>query len=209
MGQTNNTLYIYRWLIVGVTIIGALAALLFAIITPVQYDTSIAFFINRTNIVETTEYQFDGYYAIQASDLFSQTVMSWFLTPSVLLEIYDRADIDPQISSIEEITSRFKTRKYSPQNVVVRYQERDRETADKIAWAIIDVVQEKAAAANQTADEKALFEVMGGAPVIVEDRPHAPLNTVIGLVAGFVLSIVVAYSVAYIRQWPAANSTEG
>ncbi len=208
MANQQNTLYIYRWLIIGVTIAGMLIALIFAMTTPVQYDTSIAFFINRTNVVETTEYQYDGYYAIQASDLFSQTVMSWFLTPSVLLEIYDRAGIDPQISSIEEITSRFKTRKYSPQNIVVRYQERDRDTAEKIAMAITDVVEEKAAAANQTADSKALFEVKGGAPVIVEKKPNIAINTVIGLLAGFVLSIVVAYSIAYIRQWPAANSAD-
>ena len=62
--------------------------------------------------------------------------MSWLLTPSVLLEIYEFADTDPEISSLEEISSRFKTKKYSPQNIVVRYKERDYDTADKIATAV-------------------------------------------------------------------------
>ncbi|MFZ6035936.1 MAG: hypothetical protein ACOYUK_02245 [Patescibacteria group bacterium] len=190
----------YRWLVIAITVGGALAALVFALITPVQYDTSLAFFINRTNTQVTTEYQYDGYYAIQASDLFAQTVMSWFLTPSVLLDIYGQAGIDPAISSIEELTSRFKTRQYSPQNIVVRYQERDRDTAQKIAIAITDVVEKKGADANKNIEQEALFDVQGGVPVVVEKRPSIVLNAGIGLVAGFILSVVLAYSLDYLRR---------
>src|SRR3990167_294282 len=118
-----NIIQKYRWLIVIISLIGLGAGLIFSLIRPISYDTSLAFTINRINKQETAEYQFDGYYAIQASDLFSQTVMSWLMTPSVLLEIYQQAGIDPKISSLEEISSRFKTRQYSPQNIVVRYKE--------------------------------------------------------------------------------------
>lgn len=205
--QTTIPLVKFRFLIIGMTLLGGVIALLFALTAAVQFDTSISFSINRTNTLETQQYQYDGYYAIQASDLFSQTVMSWFLTPSVLLEIYDSAEIDPNISSIEELTSRFKTRKYSPQNIVVRYQERDRPTADRIAQAITAVVEQRAAEANKTIEQEALFEVKGGTPVIVEKKPSAIINTIIGLVAGFVLSVVTVYSFEYIRR-PGAVPTQ-
>jgi len=190
----------YRWLIVIVTIIGLASALVFSLLRPAYYDTSLAFSINRINLQTTEDYQYDGYYAIQASDLFSQTVMSWMMTPSVLLEIYQKAQIDPQISSLEEISSRFKTKKYSPQNIVVRYKERDRQTADEIAQAITTIVQEKAILANQTSEQKALFEVAGTSPVIVERKPVIWLNTLIGLVTGFIFSLIAACLIEYLRR---------
>lgn len=190
----------YRWLIVIATITGLASALVFSVLRPAYYDTSLAFSINRINLQTTGDYQYDGYYAIQASDLFSQTVMSWMMTPSVLLEIYQKAEIDPQISSLEEISSRFKTRKYSPQNIVVRYKERDHQTADKIAQAITTVVQEKTALANQTSEQKSLFEVAGTSPVIVERKPDIWLNTFIGLISGFIFSLIAAYLIEYLRR---------
>jgi hypothetical protein len=144
--------------VIGCIIVGVLSALGFSYMKPITYDTSISFSINRINRQDTAEYQYDGYYAIQASDLFSQTVMSWFMTPSVLLEMYDQAGIDPQIKSLTDLTSRFKTKKYSPQNIVVKFSERDQETATKISAAIVTVVEKKGAIANQTSDQKALLE---------------------------------------------------
>lgn len=190
----------YRWLIIVITVVGVGSALIFSLVRPVYYDTSLAFSINRINLQETQDYQFDGYYAIQASDLFSQTVMSWLMTPSVLLEIYQKAEIDPQISSLEEISSRFKTKKYSPQNIVIRYKERDHQTADKIAQAISSVIQEKANLANQTSEQKALFEVIGTNPVIVEKKPIIWLNSLIGLISGFIFSLIAAYLIEYLRR---------
>jgi capsular polysaccharide biosynthesis protein len=189
----------YRWVIISLVVVAVAAALLFSYLTPVYYDTSISFAINRINRQETGEYQYDGYYAIQASDLFSQTVMSWFLTPSVLLEMYDQAGIDPKIASIEELSSRIKAKKYSPQNIVVRYKERDQATADALGQSIISVTQKKAELANQTTDNKALFEVSGAKPVIVQKKPNILMNTLIGLIGGFIISLVAAYLIDYWR----------
>ena len=119
----------YKWLIVVITIIATLASFLFSYYQPDYYKVSIAFGVKSINRQSTTEYQFDGYYAIKASELFSQTIISWFLTPSVLVDIYDQADIDPEITSLEQFTSRFKTKQYSAQNFVVIFKERDKSTA--------------------------------------------------------------------------------
>lgn len=191
---------VYRWLIISLTVVATLASLIFTYRTPAYYDSSISFSINRVNQQETSQYQYDGYYAIQAADLFSQTVISWFMTPSVLLEMYDKAKIDPQISSLTEISSRFRVKKYSPQNIVVTYKERDRQTAEKIAEAIISVTQEKAVAANQTADKKALFEVIGTQPVIVVKKPPVVMNTIVGFIGGLFLSILAAYIIEYWKK---------
>ncbi len=186
-------------------VLAVVVSLIFSLILPKYYDSSISFAINRINRQTTTEYQFDGYYAIQASDLFSQTVMSWFMTPSVLLEIYEKAGIDPMIVSLEDFGGRFKTKKYSPQNIVVRYKERDVQTAKKIGQAIIETVQAKASVSNQSSDNQALFEVIGSKPVIVEKKPNLWLNVIIGFLSGVILGIIIAYLVDF---WKNGQSTE-
>ncbi|MFA5135591.1 MAG: hypothetical protein WC505_07460 [Patescibacteria group bacterium] len=190
----------YRWLLVALTAVAVAISVIFSVLKPIEYDSSISFSINRINQQPTEDYQYDGYYAIQASDLFSQTVMSWMMTPSVLLEIYERAGIDPMITSIERFTSRFKTNKYSPQNIVVRFSERDRETAEKIARAIIEIIEEKGAVANQTSEQEAFFVVDGATPVIVEQRANWWLNGLLSLVGGFLISLAAAYIIEYLRR---------
>ncbi|XOU94740.1 MAG: hypothetical protein ACNFW9_01605 [Candidatus Kerfeldbacteria bacterium] len=190
----------YRWLIIIITVVAVAGGTIFTIMKPVYYDTSISFSINRLNHQTTGEYQYDGYYAIQASDLFSQTVMSWMLTPSVLLEIYSQAEIDPQITSLEEISSRFKAKKYSPQNIVISYKERDYDTAEKISSAIITIVEAKAKTSNTTTDDEALFDVKGTIPVIVERAPILWLNILISLISGLVISSLAAYIIEYLRK---------
>lgn len=188
-----------RAVIIVLTILVTVAAFVFTYLSPTTHKSSISFAVNRINKQDTAEYQYDGYYAIQASDLFSQTVVSWFYTPSVLLEIYDRAGIDPAITSLETFSSRFKTRKYSAQNIVVTFSERDKNTAEKISQSIIDTVKERGASLNQTADRKALFEVVGSKPVIVEQKPPLVINTLVGLVLGFCLSLGTVYLVRYFK----------
>ncbi len=190
----------YRWIIVVIAVVAMVAAAVWSYVKPVEYDVSIAFSINRINKQETADYQYDGYYAIQASDLFSQTVMSWMMTPSVLLEMYELAGIDPQITTTENFTSRFKVKKFSSQNIAVRFSERDEDTAQKIAAAITQIVEGKASAAIQTSDNKAFFEVIGAKPLIVETKPMVLLNMIIGLVGGLLIATSTVYAVEYLRN---------
>lgn len=195
----------YRYLIIGLTLVGLIAGVAVARLVPEKFDTSISFAINRIHQQSTTEYQFDGYYAIQASDLFSQTVLSWFVTPSVLLEIYERAGTDPQVSSIEELTSRFKAKKYSAQNIVIRFHERDRETAEKISTALIEVIEERGSVANTIGEESSLFEVQGATPVIISARPLVWLSGLVGMVSSCILALLIAYTLSFI---PARRPTD-
>ncbi len=180
-------------------VIFAAASFLFSYYQPKQFKTSISFAVNRINKQTTADYQYDGYYAIQASDLFSQTVVSWFFTPSVLLEIYEDAGVEPNITSLERFTNRFKAKKYSSQNIVVAYKERDHETAEKLAASIINTVQERGSELNQSAEQEALFEIVGSTPVIDEQEPNLILNSLIGLIFGFCAGLGLVYLVRYFK----------
>lgn len=189
----------YQAHILVATLAFALAGYLGASARPVTFDTSIALQVNRIN-KQQTQYYDDSYFGIQASDLFSQTVISWFLTPSVLQEIYTRASVEPNITSLEGLAKRFSTKKYSPQNIVVLFRERDEATAAKLAGAMVAVVQERTQKINTTSDNKALFEITAGQPVTVQTDPKKELAALLGAVVGLGLSVLVVFAREYLRE---------
>ncbi len=195
----------YKILIIILTLLLAAVSFLFAYIQEPYFDTSISFTVNRINRQNTQYYEYDGFYAIQASDLFAANVVSWFMTPSFLLEIYDQANLDPQITSLERFANRFKTKQFSSQNIVVRFREETDERARKISEAIINKVETKSAQLNKTADDKSLFEVVGSKPVIVEKKANIWLSTLIGLVSGFILAVIIVYLKRYFKAENSEN----
>ena len=148
----------------------------------------------------TSEYQYDGYYAIKASELFSQTIISWFLTPSVLVDIYDQADIDPEIISLEKFTSRFKTKQYSAQNFVVVFKERDKTTAEKVASSIIHYIEANSENLNQDADQNSIFEVSGSTPVIIKSKTPTWLVTLAVFIFSLIVSAALGYLIDYLKS---------
>lgn len=181
----------YWWLFLLVIIIPIIIAVFFANSHADTYTTSISFTVNRINKQPTAEYQFDGYYALQASDLFSDTVVSWFLTPSVIVEMYEKAGLDPKLTSLSSLTSRFKIKKYSSQNIVVKFVSDSTNDGSKLAAAVIATVESKSAELNQSADRKALFEVIGAKPVTVEDSKQVILVGFVGLIIGVFLNLAI------------------
>ena len=190
----------YRWLIVIVTILATLAAFIFSYIQPEYYRVSLSFTVKAINKPATQDYQYDGYYAIKASELFSQTIISWFMTPSILDDIYTHAEIDPQIGSLDRFTSRFKTKQYSAQNFVVTFKERDKTTAEKISHSIIIYVEENSKTLNQDMDKNSLFEATGSTPVIIKQKTPTWLVTLAAFIFTLIFTTTIAYLINYLKS---------
>jgi len=184
---------------------GAIIGGLVASLKPVTYESSLSFTVNQINKQETTSYQYDGYYAIQASDLFSDTIVSWFQTPSFLLEVYNEAGIDPQIDTISSFTARFKMKKYSSQNLVLTFNAPTKDNAEKLSQSIIDHVEKQAGELNKNADQKALFQVIGSQPVIVKNQTTLLMGALYGFVAGIAIGIFVISLFSAFRKLDSEN----
>lgn len=191
--------WLQRWLILTLVFVAIGVTTAVVLTTPEQTGVSISFAINRTNREATDQYQYDGYYALQAADLFAQTVVSWFNTPSVLREVYEQAKLDPEIKSLSSLPSRFSVRKYSAQNIVVKLTERTPERADKLASALKQVMEDKANRLNKTADGKSIFEIVGGTAVTAPVRPNLLLMVGIATVLSFALALFVAATRHYLH----------
>lgn len=165
-----------------------------------RYVTSLSISVNRTTKQTTPDYQYDGYYAIQATDLFTQTLLSWFITPSVLLDVYTRAHVAPNITSLGELTGRFRARKVAPQNLVVQFTEKNHDIAAAIADAISAEVKERGSQLDTSSDGATSFTIVPATPVIVETTQNAPLNAVAALIASTLIGIAAVSTVRYMRS---------
>ncbi|MFH1171479.1 MAG: hypothetical protein V1778_03000 [bacterium] len=187
----------YRWFFLLFIVVATMATLFISIRARPIYTTSLSITVDRIHRQATSQYQYDGYYAIQADDLFSQTLLSWFLTPSALLEFYQHASVDPHITSLNGLVSRFRARKYSAQNIVVQFSDPDRKAAEKLAAAISTVVKERGESLNQDSEGQGIFQVQPATPVIVQTRTNVPLNTTVA----FLASALLAYILVAMRQY--------
>lgn len=179
------------------------AAYLWSYLQPTNYTTSISFAVNRVNKEETADYQYDGYYALQASDLFSETVVSWLQTPSILVKIYERAGVVKASNTpIRSLTSRFKTKKFAAQNIVVSYSSSSSEEASKLATAMTEEIADRTAKANRTVQDKALFEVQAARSVIVKVEVNPILVGLVSLIVGIALAAFLVPLVEYLSAAP-------
>jgi capsular polysaccharide biosynthesis protein len=203
--ELRSTVYLFRRrqpLAFSLVALAVVAAYVWSYVRPATYTTSISFAVNRINKEPTPDYQFDGFYALQAADLFAKTVVSWMQTPSVLVEIYDRAGIDSSVTSLRSLTSRFKTKQYSAQNIVVTYAVPTEEEGRRIAAALTEVIGARTAAVNRTASGEALFEVPAARPVIVKAAPDPILVGLVALVVGVILAMFVVPLADYLGRVP-------
>ncbi len=189
-----------RWMIICVVGIATITTVAIALTRPVRYAVSESFAVNRVHIQPSTDYQYDGYYTLLAVDQFAQTVISWFSTPSVIQEVYGQAKTDAEITSLSSLTGRFKVKKYSAQNIVIRFSERTPERASAVASAMRIVMEEKASRLNLDAAGKPLFEILGSEPVISDTTPNALVWAGAALVLSLGFALMIAALRTYLRQ---------
>lgn len=188
----------YR-LVFIITIVVALSTLIFTLASPVVYDTSLSLFITRATSQATKDYKYDGYYAIKSAELFSDNIEQWLASPEVVVEIYEQAEVNLVFRSLRNLRKKFKAYKMSPQYVEVRFKAREKEEAQKISRALPEVLQGKTHELAGAVKDIS-FNIKGATPVIVTNIPKPLLNSLIGLVSGFVLGIFVVFFREYLRE---------
>jgi len=198
--HTLNAYWAERRLMSLIVIVATLAAGISAALQPTTQAVSLSFAINRVNQAPTVDYQYDGYYALLAADEYAQTVVSWFTTPSIIREMYSAAKIDPNMTTINSLTGRFKVKKYSAQNIVVRFSEPDASRATALAAAIKTTLVEKTERLNRTADDKAQFEIITTDPVIADSKPNPYLWAMVALVLSAGAAVLIAAIRVFLRR---------
>ena len=174
------------------TIVGISAGLAITRVLPTSYDVSLALNIERKTNDTGEFYTYDGFYAIQATELFSKSVASWFVTPDFVEDVLrnsDKLDIDKL--SVKDFRRIFTPEQVSANVVEVRFGVDEAE----VGTTLTDSISSSIVSYMQTRDIKD-YNIFVGNPVIRK----VDYNPILFALGGAFLALAIGISIAAIRQ---------
>ena len=180
-------------LIIIIGIITAVSAFVFSVAQPIEYETSLSLTIAKDKTQTTDDFKYDGYYALQSSEIMANSIEQWLKSPETVNAIYRRAQVDSEFKNIKSYTKKFIAKKMSSQYVEVKFKSSATEEAKKISTATTEIINAKVEKLKESSEQEISFLVSSENPVIVESRPDAILNLIIGLISGMALGVFVVF----------------
>ncbi len=192
--------------ILALTIILIISATIyFTIKTPERFETSFIITV-QGNREYTTEYQYSGYYSIQASELFINTIIGWVKSPTFVADIYRHAGIDFDNKNLKNLGKKIYARKVPPQNISLIISDQNKERAERIANSTIGLIGEKTNEINQLAESAANFEIVGSRFITIPIKPSLIFNILIALIASLIVGTIIIFILEYLS--PTINNTQ-
>jgi len=183
----------YKWVLVFAVLV-ALAAGIFAWQKD-KYSVSLSLTISRVGTQNSTDYKYDSYYALKASDEFGSAVEGWFRTPEMAQIIYKQADLSIDVTTLAGLSRLFQASKISPTTVEVRFGAANENDVKKISRAIAGVAAAKADLLSAKSNQGVAFTVIGGEPVIATNYFSVWQDALLGLIVGLVFGVFVKVAV--------------
>ncbi len=178
------------WLIIPVIIV-LFITLILSLIFKENYEAPIVFAINRKpQQKETTDYQYDSYYAIQANNMLAGQFTEWLKGGSVIPSIYQRAGLKEENALL---IKEWKVSNNSPQDIEVMFRGRNKDRVSKLAKSATAAVNDKKEEFTGSGDSM-LGTVMVPAEVVVLTKPTSlALNLLVGFFAGLIIGLIFVY----------------
>jgi len=179
LGKWSKTIFFTAFLVM-------LATFLVVPRLPRQWDAAIDLTIPVPSRSETTNYEYDGYYALQATDLFSNTLAGWFKSPDFVVRVYAKAKVPLKKSSLRNLEKMFTVKKISGQFVTVAYRVTNEQEASDIGDALVNNIKERVDAFNNNGNHFLMFSVLVGKPMVVLSTRNPVADA---LVAGLIVLV--------------------
>lgn len=162
---------------------------------PNRYDVSMDVVTSIPERVPSKEYEFDGYYAMQAVDLFSDTIAGWLKSPGFVAQVFDRAQVQRPSKQLRGLGQFFTVKKISGQLVNLSFRTNNEKDATKLVGSTTQILKDSVENFNKSGDKKIAFSVLVNNPLIVQANvdpvASALVAGLIALVFGFNLVIIV------------------
>jgi len=183
----------FIWLFLTIVILTTFFAFLFAEFVPTKYISSAAFSVNRIPEKSTDNYQFDGYYALQANALFAKQFSDWLKSPLISNAIIKRAG---EKGLTKSASSKLDVVTSSPQSIEARFKRTNKNEAEILGKSALEIVGEKKDEFTGAAySQDVVLGIVNSAaePVVTPSRPPVLLSTAVGLALGLILGAIIVY----------------
>lgn len=184
----KNYLFLSLLVVIGVSLGLAITKL-----APTSYDVSLALNIERKTNDTGQFYTYDGYYAIQATELFGKSVASWFVTPDFVEDILKNADkSDISELSVKDFRRVFTPEQVSANIVEVRFGVKESELGNTLTESISTSIDSY----MQTRGIKD-YNIFVGTPVIRQ----VDYNPILFALGGGFLALALGISILIIKKY--------
>lgn len=169
---------------------------------PKTYLASTTLTVNKASVVKQSQvnyYLYDNYYNVQSSQLFSQVVTSWFSSPTVASEIYQKAGLAVPDISQDKLAKQFKALRREPSTIDISLVGANRDEALKLVDFAAIVMQQKANALGKT-DTENIYNIVAFDPIVTDNNPNMKLDLAIAAAVGLLFAAALAFSVEYFKS---------
>ncbi len=180
-----------------VVAIGVLGAVAWQKNQPENYQATLLLNIGRRGVQNTQQYQYDGFYRLQADERFADTVVRWFGSPRVVEDIYTAAELGLKNSAARNLKNIFSAKRLSSQMLEITYTNPDVRALAKISQSAVQVLNRYAASLNQENTQQSWFIIIGSDPVIRDARVPLPLSVAVA----FALSVFAGFWIAILTHY--------
>ena len=181
-------------------LIGLVLGLALAAVWPKTTAVALAFTVDQRKRQVTVDYTYDGYYALEASQLFTDTLISWFGTPSTAAEMYAAAGLPLPPGGANTAAADFRMKRLSSQVVTARFPAPDAASGRALALAAAKVVETKTAELGRDAQGDSLFAVTATEPTVTTVKMPLATSGLAGLALGVLAAYVLWFAGAEKKQ---------
>jgi capsular polysaccharide biosynthesis protein len=129
-----------------------------------SYETHFSYLISLSDRDQTNTYRFDGYYALQATDLFSSTLAEWVQSPEVVVATYRQAGRQLPSDNPQSLRGIITATKAAPQLVQVTVTTKDKDETQKLTQALLTVMERNVAQYHEQGTPAVRFRVVNTEP---------------------------------------------
>lgn len=166
---------------------------------PAMYQAVQTYDVRLVNRAVTPDYQYGSYYDLKGAELFTQHVMSLLRSPAIITDIYSTAGLGFDIDSLSRFTSQFRTDQDSSQQFTVTFSRYQESEAKALANAMTTVLVREVKLTSVDTAGQSLFALGTFDPVIVYQPTNVTLVTIVGVVAGWLLALLLVYTRRYLH----------
>lgn len=177
-----------------VTLLFSLISFVYASGLSASYESLITVYIQKDpEEPESGDFTFDGYYAQQAAEGFTDTVVGFFESPAVALHALELAKETSTSEEVKSFQKRTKIEKVAPQLINVTVKDDNPEKSNVLVDSLLQAVSESASSIGTPSTGKVNVAMVTKEPLVHQKNPSSFVYALVGAAFGFLGSYVVSF----------------
>lgn len=191
----------YWKLVIGTGVVLGVLAYLISLNFPVRYRATANIYVQRVpEKSELGDYTYDGYYAGQAAEAYTDTVVGFLQSLDIAKRAAEIAGLSTEPENLLYYRKKTRVDKVAPQLVEVSTLVRGKEQAAGLVKALAQATSERATLLNQETQNKMTIDLVNSEPLVQEVRVWKELNGVLVFFVGILMSIAWIFAREYLKE---------